>query len=145
MALTQDTTLPVPALATDLLAPAQQALIGSTATDLEYISNLAGKSYMATVSPTFFTHYSQSTLNKNFIYSSDEHLFATRWENLMNIRDSVDIVEIISWNDYGESHYVGPSNTGAAPADTTWLDGFDHTGELHAHFCLRCSELTPLH
>lgn len=88
---------------------------------------------MATVSPTFFTHYPQSTLNKNFIYSSDEHLFATRWEKLMSIRDSVDIVEIISWNDYGESHYVGPSNTGAAPAGTTWLDGFDHTGELYAH------------
>jgi glucan endo-1,3-alpha-glucosidase len=38
----------------------------------------------------------------------------------------VDIVEVISWNDYGESHYVGPIE-GAQPNSQAWVNGFPHT------------------
>lgn len=41
-----------------------------------------------------------------------------------------DMVEIITWNDYGESHYIGPIK-GAQPMSNAWVDGFDHTGTLY--------------
>ncbi|KAJ8593966.1 glycoside hydrolase [Rhizopogon salebrosus TDB-379] len=107
--------------------------IGSTTTDDAYISSLAamggGQTYMAAVSPWFFTHYGPSTYNKNWIYLSDDHLYATRWESLIDIRDKVDIVQIISWNDFGESHYIGPIE-GDQPMSQAWVDGNDHTGWL---------------
>jgi glucan endo-1,3-alpha-glucosidase len=42
-------------------------------------------------------------------------------------REYVDIVEIITWNDYGESHYIGPIE-GAQPNSQAWVNGFDHQG-----------------
>lgn len=108
--------------------------IGSTTPDETYIPSLAAMSgsqtYMAAVSPWFFTHYGPSTYNKNWIYLSDDHLYATRWESLINIRDQVDFVQVISWNDFGESHYVGPIE-GAQPMSQAWVDGNDHTGWLN--------------
>ncbi|KZO96175.1 glycoside hydrolase family 71 protein [Calocera viscosa TUFC12733] len=94
-------------------------------TDQQWLSGLNGKLYMAAISPNFFTHYSY----KNFLYKNDDNLFATRWEMLIANRNQVAIAEIISWNDYGESHYVGPIE-GAMPDGTTWVDGFPHTAWL---------------
>ena len=90
------------------------------------------KFYMAAVSPWFFTHFG-APLNKNvrtpsplpsasfqrtdpnlglqFIFFADNHLYPTKWENLITDKDvapRVDMVEIVTWNDYGESHYIGP-------------------------------------
>ncbi|KIJ64429.1 glycoside hydrolase family 71 protein [Hydnomerulius pinastri MD-312] len=110
------------------------SLVGSTATDQQYINALHSmngqKTYMAAVSPWFFTHYSPQTYNKNWIYLSDDHLYAKRWESLMAIRDQVDVVQHLTWNDYGESHYIGPIE-GAQPNSEAWVDGFDHTGWLN--------------
>ena len=39
------------------------------------------------------------------------------------------MVEIITWNDYGESHYIGPIK-GSQPNSQEWVDGFDHTAWL---------------
>lgn len=39
----------------------------------------------------------------------------------------VDLVEVNTWNDYGESHYIGPV-TGVQPMSQQWVNGFDHTG-----------------
>jgi len=106
--------------------------VGATTTDEEYINALSpmGGSYMAAVSPWFFTHYSPQTYNKNWIYLSDDHLYAKRWEYMIGIRDKVDIVQLVSWNDYGESHYIGPIE-GAQPNSQAWVDGFNHTGWLN--------------
>ncbi len=38
------------------------------------------------------------------------------------------MIEIISWNDYGESTYVAPT-TGAQQGSQAWVDGYDHSGE----------------
>lgn len=35
-------------------------------------------------------------------------MFSRRWELLIANRDKVDIVQLITCNDFGESHYVGP-------------------------------------
>ncbi|KAF5332407.1 hypothetical protein D9758_015123 [Tetrapyrgos nigripes] len=32
----------------------------------------------------FFTHFGANTFNKNFLYTSDQHLYAKRWEALVN-------------------------------------------------------------
>jgi len=87
------------------------------------------RSYMATVSPCFFTHYGANSFNKNFIYLSDQHLFAKRWESIIKLRDQIPFVELITWNDFGESSYVGPIE-GAQPDSQAWTDGMDHTAFL---------------
>lgn len=80
---------------------------------------------MTAASPWFYTHYSY----KNWFYGGDDWLLATRFEQLLAHRSQVDIVQVISWNDYGESHYVGPIE-GAQPNSQAWVDGFDHTAWL---------------
>ncbi|KAG6331266.1 hypothetical protein ID866_7823 [Astraeus odoratus] len=114
---------------------ALSSLVGTTTPDQQYIDGLSAmsgdpKTYMAAVSPWFFTHYSPQTYNKNWIYLSDDHLYAKRWENLVQIRDQVGIVECLTWNDYGESHYLGPIK-GDQPNSQAWVDGFEHTGWLN--------------
>ena len=74
-----------------------------------------------------FQHYGPNTYNKNFIYRGDNWLWATRWEMLIQNRASVSLVEVATWNDYGESHYVGPIE-GAQPNSQAWVNGNNHTG-----------------
>ncbi|KAF8231711.1 glycoside hydrolase [Tricholoma matsutake] len=129
---------------------ALNGLIGSTDTDKTHLAGLSSLSslskgvttrnqavYMAAVSPWFFTHYGQDSFNKNFIYLSDQHLYSKRWESLIAMRDQVDIVQILTWNDYGESHYVGPIK-GAQPNSQAWVDGMNHTAwlELTAYYAM---------
>ncbi|THH26891.1 hypothetical protein EUX98_g7296 [Antrodiella citrinella] len=98
-------------------------------TDQTYLNGLGNRSYMAAVSPWFFTHYGVNSYNKNFIYRGDDWLFAERWEALIANRTRVPFAEVISWNDYGESHYIGPVQ-GVQPMSQSWVNGFDHTGWL---------------
>lgn len=101
----------------------------SFAPDLSYISKLPGKTYMAGVSPWFFTHYGVNTYNKNWIYRGDDWLLPQRWEMLVSNRSTVSFAQVISWNDFGESHYVGPV-LGIQPMSEGWVNGFDHQGWL---------------
>ncbi|KAI0764415.1 glycoside hydrolase family 71 protein [Trametes elegans] len=98
-------------------------------TDKHHIHHLGGRTFMAAVSPWFFSHYGPDSWNKNWIYRGDDWLYVRRWEQLIAMRDQVDIVQIISWNDYGESHYIGPIK-GAQPNSQAWVDGFPHTAWL---------------
>ncbi|KAJ7599592.1 glycoside hydrolase [Mycena floridula] len=77
----------------------------SIAGDQFYQSQLAGSPYMAGVSPWFFTHYNPQTFDKNWLYLSDT-LLIDRWNQILNLQPQ--IVELITWNDFGESHYIGP-------------------------------------
>ncbi|KAK0495448.1 glycoside hydrolase family 71 protein [Armillaria luteobubalina] len=97
--------------------------------DTAYISNLGGKKYMAACSPWFFTHYGRDTYNKNWIYRSDDWLFAARWELLVENREQVDLVQLLTWNDYGESHYLGPIK-GSQAGSEAWTTGYDHQSWL---------------
>ena len=39
-------------------------------------------------------------------------------------------MEIVTWNDFGESHYIGPVRADSAqPNSQAWVNGFDHTGK----------------
>jgi len=101
----------------------------STASDEQYMSALGTKGYMPAMSPAFFTYYGVNSYNKNWIYRSDDWLLATRMEQIIAMRNKVDMVEIISWNDYGESHYIGPIRADQ-PNSQGWTDGMDHQGWL---------------
>lgn len=79
----------------------------------------AGKIYMAGVSPWFFTHFNY----KNWIYKS-ETLWTTRWEQIAALQPQ--LVEIISWNDFGESHYLGPVKGAMPSGSDRWVIGYDH-------------------
>ncbi|KAG8958693.1 hypothetical protein FRC03_008903 [Tulasnella sp. 419] len=85
--------------------------------------------YMTSVSPWFFTHYGPNSWNKNWIYRGDDHHYARRWEDLVAHRSEVDIVQIVTWNDYGESSYIGPIGVDQ-PNSQQWVNGFDHQGWL---------------
>lgn len=96
----------------------------TTAEDQAYMNARNGKVYMAGVSPWFFTHFSY----KNWVYKSDD-LLTTRWEQLVSLQP--DFIEIVTWNDYGESSYIGQIS-GATPYDgeinsSSWTYGYDHT------------------
>ncbi|KDQ50875.1 glycoside hydrolase family 71 protein [Jaapia argillacea MUCL 33604] len=99
-------------------------------TDHHHLRYLGDKTFMAAVSPWFFTHYGPDSWNKNWIYRGDDWLFVRKWEKLIGMRDRINIVQLISWNDYGESHYVGPIK-GAQPNSQAWVDGYPHEAWLH--------------
>ncbi|KAJ6490059.1 glycoside hydrolase [Mycena sanguinolenta] len=104
----------------------------SIAGDQYYQSQLGGSPYMAGVSPWFFTHYDSNTYNKNYLYLSDT-LLIDRWNEILNLQPQ--LVELITWNDFGESHYIGPlhperTSVYAPSGDTDgaiqWAAGFPH-------------------
>ncbi|KAG8991914.1 hypothetical protein FRB95_003474 [Tulasnella sp. JGI-2019a] len=114
--------------------PAEAAVLAITDSfsgDLDFINEFdkAGKSYMAAVSPSFFTHYGADTYNKNWLYNEDYSGYSHRWDAIISNRDKTNFVEIITWNDYGESSYVGPIGADQ-PNSQAWVDGFDHTSVL---------------
>ncbi|KAF7299538.1 hypothetical protein HMN09_00959000 [Mycena chlorophos] len=108
--------------------------IGATDTDTQQIQSLAtfgtNLTYMAAVAPHFFTHFSPQSFNKNFVFLADQHLYARRWQNVIGLRDQIDLVEIVTWNDYGESHYVGPIKGALPTGSEVWTDGFPHQALL---------------
>lgn len=69
--------------------------------------------------------------NKNWIYRSDNWLLATRFESILSMRTQFDLVEMVSWNDFGESHYMGSLAPAVdQPNSTGWTNGFPHTAWL---------------
>ncbi|KAK3319627.1 glycoside hydrolase [Cercophora scortea] len=83
-----------------------------------------GKAYMMGVSPYFYTKLSQ--LGKNW-YSSSDSLWYDRWQQVLDVMP--DLVEIVSWNDFGESHHIG-NNVEAQimPSAKPYVDGLSHAG-----------------
>ncbi|KAF5333806.1 hypothetical protein D9758_015238 [Tetrapyrgos nigripes] len=86
-----------------------------------------------------------TTFNKNFLYTADQHLYAKRWEALVDTTFSnngnddasspsnpfnIDIIQIISWNDYGESHYIGPIKGAQPTGSEAWTGGMGHAAWL---------------
>lgn len=75
-----------------------------TYTDVSYRQYLeSGMPYMMPASPWFYTNL--PGYKKNWVWRGD-NLWFDRWQEIMFVQP--EFVEIISWNDYGESHYIGP-------------------------------------
>ncbi|KAH2558049.1 hypothetical protein KXV70_006692, partial [Aspergillus fumigatus] len=82
----------------------------NTQVDLCYIKLLnesEGLVYMMPVSPWFYTNL--PGYGKNWLWRGDD-LWHDRWQEVLSVRP--EFAEIISWNDYGESHYIGPLHEG---------------------------------
>ncbi|KAF8644534.1 hypothetical protein AX16_008410 [Volvariella volvacea WC 439] len=93
-----------------------------TSADDEYYMSQLGSRYATSVSMWMFTHFGY----KNFYQRGDNWLINNRWEQLVAMRDRLTFVEMVTWNDFGESDYFGPIK-GEQPAGTTWATGFPHT------------------
>ncbi|KAL4883378.1 glycoside hydrolase [Aspergillus karnatakaensis] len=76
----------------------------NTTEDELYIDLLGDdKLYIMPVSPWFYTNLAQ--FEKNWVWRGGD-LWYERWQQVLEVNP--DFVEIITWNDYGESHYIGP-------------------------------------
>lgn len=95
--------------------------------DHSYRQWLSTKPYIAPVSPWFSTHYgAEVSYSKNFVFPSDL-LWFTRWNDVL--AQSPQFIEIITWNDYGESHYIGPlSSPHSDDGASKWVNDMPHDG-----------------
>ncbi|OAL33162.1 hypothetical protein AYO20_07644 [Fonsecaea nubica] len=101
--------------------------------DKAYVTALDGRPYMMPVSPWFYTNL--PLWSKNWLWRGDD-LWHHRWSQVLNIQPA--LVEILTWNDWGESHYIGPMPpsdsaipTGAGPyvqnnPHDAWLKDLPH-------------------
>ncbi|KAF5984809.1 putative mutanase (glucan endo-1,3-alpha-glucosidase) [Fusarium bulbicola] len=97
--------------------------------DKSYTEWLGNKKYMAPISPWFFTHYGPEVdWSKNWVFPSGSLIF-DRWNEV--IQKGFPMVEILTWNDYGESHYVGPlKNKHTDDGASKWSNDMPHNGWL---------------
>ncbi|CAK5262323.1 unnamed protein product [Mycena citricolor] len=97
--------------------------------DHNYASTLGGKGYIAPASAWFSTHFGpEVSYSKNFVFPSDL-LWYQRWVQILALRPQ--FVEIVTWNDYGESHYIGPlSSPHTDDGGSKWVNDMPHGGWL---------------
>lgn len=77
--------------------------------DETYLRVVDKSKYMMAVSPWFYTNL--PGYNKNWVWNSD-NLWVDRWAQVISVQPA--FVQIISWNDFGESHYIGPLHSSPA-------------------------------
>ncbi|ETN38867.1 uncharacterized protein HMPREF1541_06908 [Cyphellophora europaea CBS 101466] len=97
--------------------------------DEVYKSSLGSNDYIAPVSPWFFTHFGASSgYPKNWVFPSDL-LWFERWNDILTL--NARFLEILTWNDYGESHYIGPlSSKHTDDGSSAWTNDMPHDGWL---------------
>ncbi|KXJ87872.1 mutanase [Microdochium bolleyi] len=97
--------------------------------DNAYLNSLGGKPYMAPISPWFFTHYGpEVSYSKNWVFPGGSLLF-DRWTEVL--AKGFPMVQIITWNDYGEAHYIGPlSSKHYDDGASKWSNDMPHNGWL---------------
>ncbi|KAL9112318.1 MAG: hypothetical protein Q9227_003436 [Pyrenula ochraceoflavens] len=94
----------------------------TTSEDSSYMGMLGSKPYMMPVSPWFYTNV--PNWGKNWLWRGDD-LWHDRWEQIAQLQPAM--VEIISWNDYGESHYIGPVRDSGIPQGAgNYVSGMSH-------------------
>ncbi|KAM0254380.1 hypothetical protein ACHAQJ_006849 [Trichoderma viride] len=110
-------------------APTSGANVTVAQGDSSYQSWLGGKTYLAPISPWFSTHFGPSvSYSKNWVFPGGPLLF-NRWQQVL--QQGFPMVEIITWNDYGESHYVGPlSSKHGDDGNSQWTNDMPHDGFL---------------
>jgi len=104
-------------------APTAGANITVSQGDASYTSWLGDKAYMAPVSPWFFTNFPSKAWN----FPSDL-LWFNRWNEVLELAPR--FIEIITWNDYGESHYLAPAADDHDTTSPAWTANMPHDGWL---------------
>ncbi|KAL4948395.1 glycosyl hydrolase family 71-domain-containing protein [Aspergillus filifer] len=110
-------------------APKPGANITVADGDQAYIDALGGKPYLAPASGWFFTHFGgEVSYSKNWVFPGDL-LWYNRWREILELAPR--FVEIVTWNDYGESHYIGPlSSPHTDDGASKWVMDMPHNGWL---------------
>ena len=99
----------------------------TTNPDNAYKAALGSKPYIMPVSPWFYRNVN----SLNWLWRGDD-MWHQRWQQVLQIQP--DIVEIISWNDWGESHYIGtlPPSDASVPDGAEWyVDFMPHNAWLN--------------
>ncbi|KAG0150506.1 hypothetical protein CROQUDRAFT_652428 [Cronartium quercuum f. sp. fusiforme G11] len=94
-----------------------------------------GKSYAAPVSPLFFKHLTDDPQG-NYVHRSDDWMMINRYTKLIKQNPKPEFIELLTWNDYGESHYLrDPQPSANLPMGLVsaheYVDGFPHTPLLN--------------
>lgn len=90
--------------------------------DKAWQSAAAPKAYMMPVSPWFYTNLPQ--YGKNWVWRGDD-MWHNRWQQVLQVQPQ--FVEILTWNDYGESHYIGPIREQGVPKGAQkYVDNMPH-------------------
>ncbi|KAJ6537857.1 glycoside hydrolase family 71 protein [Mycena capillaripes] len=110
-------------------APSGGVTVAVNVGDQAYVSALGTKGYMAPASPWFSTHFGpEVSYSKNWVFPSDL-LWYLRWREILALQPT--FVEMVTWNDYGESHYVGPlSSKHTDDGSSKWSNDMPHDGWL---------------
>lgn len=85
------------------LSASEEAAVDQSFADAR---NSNGNLWMAGVAPWFFKRLASDT---NWLNAQDSNIFIDRWVELLKLKP--DYIEVISWNDFGESHYIGPADS----------------------------------
>lgn len=106
-----------PAGATDISTASDQAWINAIGTS---------KTYMMGVSPWFYTNL--PGYSKAWVWRGDD-MWHQRWQQVVQLQPP--LVEIVTWNDFGESHYIGPIISVGIPSGTNanahaYVDNMPH-------------------
>ncbi|GAA5848709.1 hypothetical protein JCM8547_004602 [Rhodosporidiobolus lusitaniae] len=106
----------------------------STSQDESYISAAAsaGLYYIAPVAAFFFVHVAEGN---NYVLQSNDFLLPKHYGDLLNLDPTLRFVELLSFNDYGESHYLGTvrDDAGVPDAAKSYVDtSRDHSPMLWA-------------
>jgi len=92
----------------------------TTIWDDRYLANKGSRVYMAPVSPWFSTHFN----TKNWVFICEEQP-TIRWEQMLQMKP--ELIEILTWNDFGESHYISGSEPDHSDdGSSQWAAGFPH-------------------
>lgn len=92
------------------------------------------KIYMMGISPYFYTRL--ASYNKNW-YSPSDTLWPTRLSQALSLSEnslsdsprSPDLLQIITWNDFAESHYISDLVPSQILSEAeSYVNGFDHGG-----------------
>ncbi|MDI1486564.1 MAG: hypothetical protein OHK93_005795 [Ramalina farinacea] len=104
------------------------------------------KPWMAGLSPWFFKRLSPSL---NWLNAQDSGIWFDRWLSLLQLQP--DFIELVTWNDYGESSYLAPLRAftqNKYVSQTMQYGGLDHSGFLTMtwHFinAFKAGALAPL-
>lgn len=99
--------------------------------DASYSLALRDKPYMMPVSPWFYTDL--PGYDKDWMWNGD-NLWYDRWQQAIHYAKggsaAAEWIEILTWNDFGESHYIGPLNDRQYKAFSIGEAPYNYVGDL---------------
>ena len=98
------------------------------ALDTQFAGNRTAstKKWIAPVAPWFFKRF---TTDMNWAHKQDDGIWIHKWLHLLKLKP--DFIEIVTWNDWGESSYIGPANPAAKDEDGgCYWSSYDHSAFL---------------